>query len=120
MMERVQRVDLEVADLKRSLAFYQDCLRFALEALAPQARDQVALHAGGVRLTLRQRRRQATRPRGHSGITVVVAVQGVDSYYQALVARGALPSPPCDDDTGRWFAVTDPDGYRWAFIESTP
>ncbi len=118
MMERLYSVELEVADLERSLGFYRDGLRFITDIAAGDRPDCASLRAGEVRLTLR-RQRGVGRPRRHRGVSLVIAVQGVDAYYQALVARGLLPAPPRDDDASRWFTILDPDGYRWTFVEST-
>jgi len=116
VIEGLGFVRLEVADLARSLAFYRDGLCFA-----PEPEDEASsngrarLRAG--RLVVVLVAAPGRPPRGR-GVDLAVAVDGVDAYHDALVARGMAPEAPHDAAGGRAFGLVDPDGYRWRFVES--
>ena len=115
MLEGLGYVWLEVEDLSRSLPFYRDGLRFAEE---PDGNGSVAhLRAGDLHLILSQGSSQMDC-RG-AGVALAVEVTGVDTYHDALVARGIEPTRPRDEGVRRSFTVTDPDGYVWRFTQES-
>jgi catechol 2,3-dioxygenase-like lactoylglutathione lyase family enzyme len=117
LIDRVGAIELAVSDLERSIAFYRDGLRFSIETRCAEPSDTVHLRAGSVHLALVAV--APGRPRHRSvGISVTVEVSGVDAYYDALVARGLLPSPPKDGGGRRHFSIRDPDGYNWTFVQA--
>jgi uncharacterized glyoxalase superfamily protein PhnB len=53
------------------------------------------------------------------GVThvVVISVGDVDAHFERAVAAGAnVHGPPTDRPWGREFELSDPEGYRFAFI----
>lgn len=118
MIEGLGFVRLEVGDLARSLSFYRAGLSFELQGDEP-ANGRATLRAGRLTLVLVETApgAGAIAPLGR-GIDLGVAVSGVDAYHDALVARGMAPEAPRDDGPERSFAVVDPDGYRWRFVQS--
>jgi catechol 2,3-dioxygenase-like lactoylglutathione lyase family enzyme len=110
-------VRLEVTDLERSVAFYRDGLRFTFEGSEDGDPPRAYLRAGDLHLVLARVPQRGVARRG-GGLSLSVEVTGVDAYHDALVARGLSPCPPADDDRHRRFTIQDPDGYRWAFVQS--
>jgi catechol 2,3-dioxygenase-like lactoylglutathione lyase family enzyme len=117
LIEGLGYVWLEVRDLQRSVAFYRDGLRFALDERAEQAADRVHLKAGDLRLILSPAVTGTANSVGH-GVTFQMDVAGVEAYHDALVARGLNPGPPIDDGAERSFTLRDPDGFEWRFHQS--
>ncbi len=115
LLEGLGYVWLEVEDLNRSLVFYGDGLRFSTDAEA-SADGVIHLRAGELRLILSQAGAEPGGCRG-AGVALAVEVTGVDTYHDALVARGLQPSRPRDDGNRRTFSVSDPDGYVWRFSQ---
>jgi catechol 2,3-dioxygenase-like lactoylglutathione lyase family enzyme len=109
---------LEVSDLERSITFYRDGLRFAVDTGNRNGPSTAHLRAGELRLILSEAT-PSPRDCSHHGIAFTIEVSGVDAYHDALVARGLQPSAPHDDGTQRGFSLQDPDGYEWRFIQST-
>lgn len=123
VIEGLGFVRLEVGSLARSLAFYRGGLCFELADADAPVDGRATLHAGGLTLVLVQAPDGAPVASGAAaargeGVDLAVAVSGVDAYHDALVARGVSPGPPHDDGPVRSFAVVDPDGYRWRFVQS--
>jgi len=119
LIEGLGFVRLEVGDLARSLAFYRAGLSFELQGDEP-ANGRAVLRAGRLTVVLVESPSAPdadTAPFGR-GIDLAVAVSGVDAYHDALVARGMEPQSPRDDGPSRSFALVDPDGYRWRFVQS--
>jgi hypothetical protein len=115
LLEGLGYVWLEVRDLGRSVQFYRDGLRFAEES---EPSDSVAhLRAGDLHLILSEDG-EPTDCRG-AGVALAVEVTGVDSYHDALIARGLEPGRPYSDGPRRSFTVTDPDGYEWRFTQGS-
>lgn len=117
LIEGLGYVRLEVTDLERSIAFYRDGLRFSFDGPDDGDGSSARLHAGDLRLVLVEAPNRSSDRRG-AGVRLSVEVTGVDAYHDALVARGLTPSRPLDEDHSRLFSILDPDGYRWAFIQS--
>ncbi len=119
MEERVTCVTLGVADLARSLAFY--------EALGWERRnddeDVVFFQAGGMVLALWSRASLAQDggvedPGGWGGVTLsqnVRSAEEVDAVMSAAeAARGTLSHPAAKTFWGGYAGVfVDPDGHTW-------
>jgi catechol 2,3-dioxygenase-like lactoylglutathione lyase family enzyme len=103
-----------VADVKASLAYYQDKLGFdkAFEYGTPTY--YVGLCSGGVQLHLMEAGRTPRQP-GHGAVSIFV--DDVDGLHAELVQRGArVLKAPADYDYGlRDFDVADPDGNMLFF-----
>lgn len=115
LLEGLGYVWLEVENMDRSIAFYCDGLRFSTDAEA-SADGVFHLRAGELRLILSEGAAEPDGCRG-AGVALAVEVSGVDTYHDALVARGLHPSRPRDDGNRRTFSVSDPDGYTWRFSQ---
>lgn len=108
---------LEVDNLEESVDFYTEGLGFQVDQSRPDHEPpMVTLRCGRLRLTFAQKPSMSRRGRG---IYFFLTVDGVDDFYESLVARGVEPFDPPGDDGwgGRYFAILDPNGYRLFFVE---
>ena len=94
---------LEVADVARSRAFYEDILQLPI---AESREEFVAVSLGETSLYL-----APGQPRPAS-IYLAIAVSDIDALYQHLVDAGKAVSSPQDEGWARYIELTDPDGYR--------
>ena len=123
MIEGLGCIRLTVRDLGRSVDFYARGLRFA-KSFASDVEgdpDAVRLMAGTLCLELITSAAPAmtsTENGVERGVSLSVAVRGLDAYHDALVERGLTPSRPKDHESDRTFVIADPDGYVWRFIQS--
>jgi catechol 2,3-dioxygenase-like lactoylglutathione lyase family enzyme len=125
--------ELDVADLKRSLAFYVEVLGFRCRFERPD--EQFAyLTRGAVHLMLEQAdgpgRRFRTAPLEYPfgrGLNLQIEVPDVDSLYTQAATAGAVIYVPLEErwyrrgveEVGhRQFVVIDPDGYLLRFFSS--
>jgi catechol 2,3-dioxygenase-like lactoylglutathione lyase family enzyme len=123
--------ELDVADLKRSLAFYVGALGFSCRFERPE--EQFAyLTLGVAHLMLEQAdgpgRRFRTAPLEHPfgrGLNLQIEVPDVDDLYARAVEASAIIHIPLekrwyrqgDKEAGlRQFVVADPDGYLLRFV----
>lgn len=99
---------LRVADLARSLAFYQDGLGFGLEW---RDGDMASVCRGEANLML------CERAQGHAGTWVYLGVDDADALAAELASRGVvLRVPPTNYPWGaRELHVADPDGHVLRF-----
>ena len=114
-IESLSTITLQVANLKRSLAFYRDGL--GLDFADASQRSAQAL-VGDVCLLLHEDFDPTLKdkPRG-AGIDLHFSVADVDACFEALSKSGLRPeNPPEDHPWGREFAIKDPDGYEIEFI----
>ena len=109
-IEAISAVTLMVADMARSLAFYES-LGFEVGYGGPRA-GFTSLRAGTQHLNLMV----GTPPVGRWG-RVILYVTDVDGVYRTALAAGCQPeAPPRDAGWGeRYFHLDDPDGHELSF-----
>ena len=98
-----------VKDVAASLAYYRDCVGFAVGFEYGSPISYVGLCSGEVSLHL-VAAAQAPRPPGHGAVSIYV--DDVDALHADLMRRGAkILNAPKDQDYGlRDFAIADADG----------
>ena len=111
---------LTVADIRRSLAWYRDVLRFSVDR--EFERDgrlfAVSLRAGAIRILLRldDGARGIDRVKGEGFSLQITTAQDIDVLASNIKRAGtALDSEPADAWGVRVFRVRDPDGFRLVF-----
>lgn len=116
------RCVLAVRDLQRSTRFYLDVLGFqrdfgdGSDGWAFLSRDSFKLMLGEC-----PGEKPASELGNHSYVAYLI-VDGVDLFYEEVVARGAdVISPPVTEPWGlREFGIRTPDGHRIRFGEPIP
>ena len=111
-------------DLQRSMAFYRDVLGFVI---GDEWRDNGTLtgceiHAGAITFMLNQDDFNKGRDRA-KGIGTRIwchTAQDLDKLAAEITARGgALDQEPQDMPWGdRVFMITDPDGFKFTFVQA--
>ena len=94
---------LEVKDVARARAFYEDLLQLPI---AESREEFVAVSLGETSLYL-----AAGQPRPAS-MYLAIAVPDIDALYQHLLEQGEDVSSPQDEGWARYIEMTDPDGYQ--------
>ena len=115
-------VSITVKDLPKSVAWYHGVVGFGIERAVE--RDGVpvfvTMKAGHVRVSLNQDdgKKGWERIKG-LGFSINVWTDNVDAIADHIKAHGgALDSEPVDAPWGaRYFRVTDPDGFKLAFLK---
>ncbi|NLG25411.1 MAG: VOC family protein [Clostridiales bacterium] len=110
---------LHVADMARSLAFYQEVvgLKLVRRFSTPDA-DIAFLEDGGSQLELIRDVGRAA-PSVGDGISLGFEVSSLDSALQMVAARGipVLAGPIAPGPRTRFFFIKDPDGLTVQFVE---
>ena len=108
---------LTVADVRRSVAWYRDALRFTVDR--EFERDgrlfAVSLRAGAIRILLTQDdgAKGANRVKGDGFSLQISTTQDIDALASnAKRAGAALDTEPTDAWGARVFRLRDPDGFR--------
>jgi len=116
-------VSFTVKDIQKSLAWYRDVLGLGVERAVERDGKCVfiALKAGDVRISLNQDdgAKGWDRIKGQ-GFSVNIAVtEDIDAIANRIKASGGkLDSEPVDAVWGaRFFALTDPDGYKLGMLK---
>jgi len=114
---------LTVADVRRSVAWYRDVLRFSVDREFERAGRvfAVSLRAGTIRILLTQEdgARGVDRVKGEGFSLQITTAQDIDALASnAKRAGAALDSEPVDAWGARVFRLRDPDGFR--FVISSP
>jgi len=111
-IDSISAVTLAVADMARSVAFYEAIgLRVAYGG--PDA-PFTTVRAGEAIVNLR---RAIDQPGGRWG-RVILRVRGVDEIHRAITARGIAAPAPRDAEWGeRYFEIPDPDGIIVSFAQ---
>ncbi len=119
-------VELHVADVERSLAFYVDVLGFARGMTVPDASPFVfaSVTGGPVEIFLndaagaiQEYPALAGKPLGATA-TMFIEVEGVNALHDRLQGKVTIVMPIETKFYGmREFAITDPDGYLITFAE---
>jgi len=112
MVEKIAAVTLRVADMRRSVRFYQDVLGMEI-IYGGEDGSFSSLRAkdGGMPiLNLEQ---------GHSvpdWCRMIFYVADVDAFWEHLRGKGLQPESPRDASWGeRYFHMPDPDGHELSF-----
>jgi len=108
---------LTVADVRRSVAWYRDVLRFSVDREFERAGRlfAVSLRAGTIRILLTQEDggRGVDRVKGEGFSLQITTAQDIDALASnAKRAGAALDSEPADAWGARVFRLRDPDGFR--------
>ena len=116
-------VSITVKDLQTSLAWYRDVLGMGVERSVERDGKVafVALKAGDVRISLNQDdgAKGWDRVKG-LGFSINISVtEDIDAIASRIKASGGrLDSEPVDASWGaRYFALTDPDGYKLGLLK---
>jgi uncharacterized glyoxalase superfamily protein PhnB len=116
-------VSLTVKDIQKSLAWYGDVLGLGVERSFDRDGKLVfvAMKAGDVRISLNQDdgAKGWDRTKG-LGFSINIAVtEDIDAIANRIKASGGkLDSEPVDAPWGaRYFALTDPDGYKLGMLK---
>jgi uncharacterized glyoxalase superfamily protein PhnB len=123
---RTLSASLTVKDLQKSLAWYRDVMRFAVDR--EHVRDgtlrAVSLKAGAVQILIGQDdgQRGADRIKGLGFSLMISTAQSVDDLAAGIKERGGvLESEPADMPWGpRVFRVRDPDGFALVISSGAP
>jgi uncharacterized glyoxalase superfamily protein PhnB len=116
---------LTVKDLEKSLTWYRDVVRFAVDR--KHERDgklmAISLRAGEVRILIGQDdgARGLDRVKGEGFSLQITTDQNIDEVAKQIRERGGtLDSDPVDTPWGvRMFRLRDPDGFRFT-VSSRP
>ncbi|MDO4259464.1 MAG: VOC family protein [Actinomycetaceae bacterium] len=107
-------VALQVGDIERSAAFYEEYLGLVRAPYAPEGAIVFATKPVpfAVRKPLPGVDMKAAAPYPGVGVALWFHVDKVDNLYRALQQSGAqIVSEPQDGPFGRTFSFSDPDGY---------
>jgi lactoylglutathione lyase len=118
---KIDHILLEVSDLKKSIAFYQDLLGLEIKS---QSKDFVMLESGNAGVFLSsthwdwdEKRPANSRPGW--GIYPHFAVADVAATVERARKAGyRIAQEPRKYDWGREAFVADPDGYVWALVNA--
>ena len=120
--------NLLVANVERSLAFYENTLGFARGMTVPDASPFAfaSVTSGSVEIffndavaAAKEYPAFAGRPIGATG-TLFIEVEGVDALHDRLKSSLKIVMPIVTQFYGmREFAIEDPDGYILTFAEPT-
>jgi len=118
--------NLLVANVERSLAFYQDVLGLARGFSVPEQSPFVfaSVTGGSVEIffndaaaAIKEYPGFAGKPLGTTG-TMYIEIEGVDALHDRLKARVPIVMPLVNQFYGmREFAIEDPDGYVITFAQ---
>jgi uncharacterized glyoxalase superfamily protein PhnB len=118
--------NLFVADIDRSIAFYQDVLGFTLAMTVPDApplvfallqRDAVAVYLNDAAAALQEAPALPIKV-GHSGVSLFIQMEGIVEFWESVRDR----APVVMVLKKQWYGMTeftlaDPDGYLVTFAE---
>ena len=117
---------LQVFDMKTSLRFYCETLRFTIHQFAGEKDDigWVWLKWGSNDLMLntayetpkRPAKPDAARVAAHADTSIYFGCDNIDGVYQDLLSKGMEPAPPTVAPYGmKQLYFQDPDGYQLCF-----
>lgn len=115
---------LWVADIERSVAFYQEQLRFELDFILHGTNDRMVMasvRSGSVGLLIGYRKDASVPPTMlGGGAELYILTDDVNALHDHVrVTPSAIVRPIADQPWGdRTFVVTDPDGYVLQFAQS--
>jgi predicted enzyme related to lactoylglutathione lyase len=108
-------IALQVRHIEASAAFYRDVLGFTAQEQNPPG--AIVFRTTPIALALREplRALPAAGPLG-AGMVLWIACDDADALHDLIVARGGEVLVPLNDGPfGRFFVVSDPDGYAITF-----
>lgn len=118
MVKRVDTIILLVTDIEASVDFYKNKIGMPLKFKSPGWAEFVL---GDIHLALH---RKGNKLSGHEaamaaiGVSVNFEVDDIESMFVRLATNGIDPVGEIKDyEFGRYFFVTDPDGYVIGFRE---
>ena len=118
MIKRVDTIILLVRDIENSVDFYKNKIGMPLKFKSPGWAEFVL---GDVHLALH---RKGNNLSGHEaamaavGVSVNFEVEDIEQMFVRLATNGVDPVAEIKDyEFGRYFFVTDPDGYVIGFRE---
>ena len=121
MIKRIDTIILLVTDINVSVDFYRDHLGIPLKFKSPGWAEFVL---GDVHLALHKKNRNMldeNMPFGTIGVSVNFEVEEIDKMVSILKSTGIDPVGGMKEyDFGKYFFVTDPDGYIIGFREYKP
>lgn len=121
LVKRVDTIILLVDDIGRSARFYKDVLGLHLKFKSPGWAEFVL---GDVHLALHRKSKEMIQKAdaiASVGVSVNFEVLDIEAIASSLMSRGCDPIGGIKDyDFGRYFFVTDPDGYIVGFREYKP
>ena len=111
---------LTVADVRRSVAWYRDALRFSVDQEFERGGRllAVSMRAGTIRILLTQDdgAKGIDRVKGEGFSLQITTAQDIDALASNAKRAGAvLDSEPADAWGARVFRLRDPDGFRLVF-----
>ena len=111
---------LTVADVRRSVAWYCDALRFSVDQEFERGGRllAVSMRAGAIRILLTQDdgAKGIGRVKGEGFSLQITTAQDIDTLASNAKRAGAvLDSEPADAWGARVFRLRDPDGFRLVF-----
>ena len=118
---KVDHILLEVADLKKSIAFYHDFLGLEIKS---QSKDFAMLESGNVGVFLSSTHwdwdeKRPTNARPGWGMYPHFAVTDVAATIERARKAGyKIAQEPRKYSWGTEAFIADPDGYTWAFINA--
>jgi len=118
---KIDHILLEVADLKKSIAFYHDLLGLEIKS---QSKHFVMLQSGNVGVFLSNTHwdwdeKRPTNARLGWGMYPHFALVDVAAAIERARKAGyKIPQEPRKYDWGTEAFVADPDGYVWALVNS--
>ncbi len=119
---KIDHILLEVADLQKSIAFYQDLLGLEIKS---QSKNFAMLQSGNVGVFLSTShwdcdQKHPTNARPGWGMYPHFAVADVPATVERARKAGyKIVQEPRKYDWGTEAFVTDPDGYVWALVTSS-
>jgi catechol 2,3-dioxygenase-like lactoylglutathione lyase family enzyme len=119
---RFEGLTLTVADIERSLAFYEGKLGLRCEVRAAPDFAMLRLGEGTIGLlsldVARKEGAAETTPAQKRAIHVELSTDDHDGVYEDLKARGVVfDAPPHDEPWERSATALDPDGYLVEFAQ---
>ena len=121
----IEHVNLSVADLDRSIAFYRDLFGFTVRWKGTLTSGMAAAHVGGERFYIALFQAQTGGRIDRDYLTVGInhfgfVVDNLDELKARLEKLGIEPTPEADYEPGRRIYFLDPDGIEIELVQYEP
>lgn len=121
----IEHVNLSVADLSRSIAFYRDLFGFKVRWQGTTSNGMAAAHVGGERyyVALFQAASGERIERDYLRVGINhfgFVVDNLDELKVRLEKLGVEPTPEADYEPGRRIYFLDPDGIEIELVQYQP